>query len=44
LVFVFLPENAGEIPLVQADYPGGKLLQEMTYFEKVLYYYYIYGK
>jgi hypothetical protein len=44
LVFVFLPENADEIPLVQGDYPGGELLEEMTYWDKVLYYYYIYGE
>jgi hypothetical protein len=42
LVFVFLPQNADQIPLVQADYPGGVLLEEMTYWEKILYYYYIY--
>jgi hypothetical protein len=42
LIFVFLPQNADEIPLVQADYPGGKLLEETTYWEKILYYYYIY--
>jgi 4-amino-4-deoxy-L-arabinose transferase-like glycosyltransferase len=42
LVFVFLPQNAAEIPLVQGDYPGGKLFEEMTYRGKILYYYYLY--
>jgi 4-amino-4-deoxy-L-arabinose transferase-like glycosyltransferase len=44
LIFVFLPQNVDEIPLVQADYPGGKLLEEMTYWNKLLYYYYLYNK
>lgn len=44
LVFVFLPEYAAEFPLVQADFPGGKLSQETTYGNKILYYYYLYEK
>ena len=44
LVFVFLPEYSAEIPLVQADYPGGKLSKETTYGNKIIYYYYIYEK
>ena len=44
LIFVFLPEYSDEIPLVQADYPGDKLLEERTYRNKILYYYYIYEK
>jgi len=39
LIFVFLPDNTNEIPLVQGDYPGGKLFKETTYWEKTLYYY-----
>jgi hypothetical protein len=42
LVFVFLPQNSAQIPLVQADYQGGKLFEEMTYRGKILYYYYLY--
>ncbi len=44
LVFVFLPEHSAQIPLVQAEYPGGKLLKEIAYLGKILYYYYIYEK
>ncbi len=42
LVFVFLPENGDEIARVQADFPGGELLEERTRWQKVLYYYYVY--
>jgi hypothetical protein len=44
LVFVFLPENKDEIARVQADFPGGELLEERTHWQKVLYYYYVFGE
>jgi hypothetical protein len=44
VVFVFLPPHRQEIPKVQADYPGGTLLEERSYWNQVLYYYYIYSE
>lgn len=42
LIFVFLPEHIGEIPLVQADYPGGELLEQKAFGGGILYYCYLY--
>ena len=44
IVFVFLPPHRREIPKVQADYPGGTLSEERSYWNKVLYYYYVYAQ
>jgi hypothetical protein len=43
LIFVFLPGNEQQIPLVQADYPGGVLLEETASDGLPLYYYYEYS-
>ncbi|MEW6029517.1 MAG: ArnT family glycosyltransferase [Chloroflexota bacterium] len=43
LIFVFLPGNESQIPLVQADYPGGTLLEETSTDGLPLYYYYEYS-
>jgi len=42
LVFIFLPSNASQIRLVQADYPGGILRTERSGLGKTLYYLYEY--
>ncbi len=42
LVFVFLPQHSAEIPRVQADYPGGRLFEERSHWNQLLYYYYVY--
>jgi hypothetical protein len=42
LVFVFLPNNASQIRLVRADYPGGLLHAERSGLGKTLYYFYEY--
>lgn len=44
IVFVFLPPHRTEIPKVQADYPGGTLSEEQSYWNRVLYYYYVYAQ
>jgi hypothetical protein len=44
IVFVFLPPHRQEISKVQADYPGGTLSEERSYWNQVLYYYYIYSE
>lgn len=43
LIFVFLPGNEAEIPLVQADFPGGTLMEETSTDGLPLYYYYEYS-
>ncbi len=43
LIFVFLPGNEAEIPLVQADFPGGILMEEISTDGLPLYYYYEYS-
>jgi hypothetical protein len=43
LIFVFLPGNEAEIPLVQADFPGGTLMEETATDGLPLYYYYEYS-
>lgn len=42
LVFVFLPQHHKEIPSVQSDYPGGTLYEKRSYWNRILYYYYVY--
>lgn len=44
LLFVFLPERAGELEAVMADYPGGKLYEETDEEGSNLYLYYEYQR
>lgn len=44
IVFVFLPHHQKEIPKVRSDYPGGTLFEERSYWNNILYYYYIYSE